>query len=211
MIELHAAPTANGLRAKVILEETGLPFRLVNIDLSKGEHKKPEYTTLNPLGVIPTIVDSDGPGGKPVTIGQSIAIMIYAGEKSGKFIPKDGARRARFWDALMFAATDMGPTLASVFAIHRSKEPHKPSQAIFEDRFRGYLKVWNDMLGRQKYCAGDEVTLADFALYCVTARVRQVIPPLAQGFPVLERWEQEIGQRPGVKKGMTEGWGPDRR
>lgn len=206
MIDLYAAPTANGLRAKVVLEETGLPFKLTFVDLAKGENKMPEYMKLNPFGVIPTIVDSDGPGGKRVVVAQSIAIMIYAGDKSGKFIPKDGAKRAVFWDALMSAATDAGPILSSVFAIHRSKEPHKPSQAIFEDKFRGLLKVWNETLGRQKYCAGEEVTLADFALYCVTARVRQVIPALAQGYPALEKWEQEIGQRPGVKKGMTEGW-----
>src|SRR5690554_1524225 len=105
MIELYAAGTSNGVRARIALEECGLPYRLNFIDLAKGEHKTPQFLAMNPNGQIPVIVD----GG--VTLAQSTAILIYAGEKSGRFIPKEGAKRAAFWQALMSASTDITPMM----------------------------------------------------------------------------------------------------
>ncbi len=203
MIDLYAAGTSNGMRAKIMLEECGLPYKLHPIDLMKGDNKKPEFLAMNPMAQIPVIVDSDGPSNKKITMAQSVAILIYLAEKTGKFIPRDPAKRAALWQPLMNAATDMGPTLGAVFGIHRSAQPHKPSQEIFEGRFRQYLQAWDDTLAKQKYCAGDEVTIADFALYAVFARCKGVMPALTQGFKNLDRWEAEIGTRPGVKKGMS--------
>jgi GST-like protein len=203
VIDLYAAGTSNGMRAKIMLEECGLAYKLHPIDLTKGENKTREFLALNPMAQIPVIVDSEGPGGKPVTLAQSIAILIYLAEKSGKFMPKEGAKRAAFWQALMNAATDMGPTLGSVFTIARSAAPHKPSQEMFETRFKQYLKTWDESLAKQKYCGGDEVTIADFALYAVYGRCKGVVPALVEGYPNLDRWAAEIGSRPGVKKGMS--------
>jgi GSH-dependent disulfide-bond oxidoreductase len=140
VIDLYAAGTSNGMRAKIMLEECGVPYTLHPIDLMKGDQKKPEFLARNPWGQIPVIVDSEGPGGKPMTLSQSVGIMLYLAEKTGKFIPQDSAKRAAFWQALMNAASDMGPTLGSIFTIVRSKEPHKPSQQIFEDRWKGYMQ-----------------------------------------------------------------------
>ena len=128
MIDLYAAPTSNGLRAKVMLEESGLPYALHLVDMANGEHKKPDFLAMNPDGLIPVMVDEDGPGGKPITMPQSTAIQIYVAEKIGKFIPTDPAKRAAFWPILMNAATDVGPALSAVFAIARSSDPHGPSQ-----------------------------------------------------------------------------------
>src|SRR5262249_4911245 len=203
VIDLYAAGTSNGMRARIMLEECGAPYKLHSIDLAKGDQKKPEFLARNPWGQIPVIVDSDGPGGKPVTLSQSIGIMLYLAEKTGKFIPKDGAKRAAFWSALMNAATDMGPTLGSVFTIARAKEPHKPSQSIFEERWKGYMKAWDDVLAKQKYCAGAELTIADFAFYAVIGRAKQVTPALVEGYKNVDRWANEIGARRGGKKGMT--------
>ena len=203
MIDLYAAGTSNGMRAKIMLDECGVPYKLHPIDLMKGDQKSPEFLARNPWGQIPVIVDNDGPGGKPVTLSQSVGIMIYLAEKTGKFIPKDAAKRAAFWQALMNATSDMGPTLGSIFTIARAKEPHKPSQLLFEDRWKGYMKAWDDTLAKQKYCAGDEVTIADFALYAVIGRAKQVVPALIEGYANIARWADEIGARPGVKKGMT--------
>ena len=203
MIDLYAAGTSNGMRAKIMLEECGVPYKLHPIDLVKGDQKTPEFLARNPWGQIPVIVDSEGPGGKPVTLSQSIGIMLYLAEKTGKFIPKDGAKRAAFWQALMNATSDMGPTLGSIFTLVRAKEPHKPSQAIFEDRWKGYMKAWDDMLAKQKYCAGDELSIADFAFYAVIGRAKQVAAGLVEGYKNIDRWAADIGARPGVKKGMT--------
>ena len=123
MIDLYAAGTSNGIRARIALEECGLAYKLHPIALEKGENKTPQFMALNPNAQIPVIVDHEGPGGKPVTVSQSSAILVYAAEKSGKFIPKDPAARPAFWQALMSASTDITPTLGSIFQIVRSKEP----------------------------------------------------------------------------------------
>jgi GST-like protein len=203
MIDLYAAGTSNGMRARIMLEECAVPYKLHPIDLMKGEQKSSEFLARNPWGQIPVIVDSEGPGGKPVTLSQSLAIMIYLAEKTGKFIPKEGAKRAAFWQAVFNAASDMGPTLGSVFTIARSPDAHKPSQQLFEERWKGYVKAWDQTLAKQRYCAGDELTVADFALYAVWGRAKQVVPALTDGYKNLDRWAAEIGARPAVKKGMA--------
>ena len=84
MIDLYAAPTSNGMRARIALEECGLAFTLHRIAVDKGEHRTPQFLALNPNAAIPVIVDRDGPGGQPLTLTQSTAILIYCAEKSGK-------------------------------------------------------------------------------------------------------------------------------
>jgi glutathione S-transferase len=93
MIDLYAAGTSNGMRARIALEECGLAYTFHPIALDKGEHKTPQFLAMNPNGQIPVIVDRDGPGGKPLTLSQSTAILMYCAEKSGKFMPKDPAAR----------------------------------------------------------------------------------------------------------------------
>ena len=202
MIDLYAAGTSNGMRARIALEECGLKYRLNPIALEKGEQKTVKFLTMNPNGQIPVIVDNEGPGGKPVTISQSSAILMYAGEKSGKFIPKEPAARPAFWQALMSASTDMTPTLGSIFQIVRSKEPHAPSADMFKARWKQYLKVWDERLGEQKYAAGNEVTLADFSLYAGYLRAKAVVAETCEGMPNLERWAKEIAARPGVQRAV---------
>ena len=202
MIDLYAAGTSNGMRARIALEECGLAYKLHPIALEKGENKSLEFTRLNPNAQIPVIVDHEGPGGKPVTVSQSSAILVYAGEKSGKYIPKDPAARPAFWQALMSASTDMTPTLGSIFQIVRGKDPHGPSADLFKARWKQYLKVWDTALGKQKYAAGNEVTLADFSLYAGYVRCKMAIPELVEGFPNAERWAKEMAARPAIQRAL---------
>jgi GST-like protein len=202
MIDLYAAGTSNGMRARIALEECGLAYRLHPIDIAKGEHKAAQFLALNPNGQIPVIVDNEGPGGQPVTVSQSTAILIYAAEKSGKFLPKDPAKRPALWQALMSASTDITPMLGTVFGIIRGKDPHAPTADMFKARFRNYLKVWDEALAKRKYAAGDEVTIADFSLYAGYARAKGVIPDTCEGFPHLARWADEIGARPAVQRAL---------
>jgi GST-like protein len=164
VIDLYAAGTSNGMRARIALEECGLAYKLNPLAIEKGENKTPQFVALNPNAQIPVIVDHEGPGGKPVTISQSTAILIYAAEKAGKFMPNDPGERPAFWQALMSASTDMTPTLGSIFRIIRSKDPHGPSAELFKGLWTQYMKVWDERLGEQKYAAGNDVTLADFSL-----------------------------------------------
>jgi GST-like protein len=202
MIDLYAAGTSNGMRARIALEECGLAYTLHPIDIAKGEHKTPQFLAMNPNGQIPVIVDHEGPGGKPVTLSQSTAILVYAAEKSGKHLPKDPAKRPALWQALMSASTDITPTLGTVFGIIRGKDPHAPTADMFKERFRRYLKVWDEALGKRKYAAGDEVTIADFSLFAGFARARGVVPETCEGFANLSRWSEEIGARPAVQRAL---------
>jgi len=202
MIDLYAAGTSNGMRARIALEECGLAYKLHPIALEKGENKTPQFTALNPNAQIPVIVDHDGPGGKKLTLSQSSAILIYAGEKSGKFMPKDPAVRAAFWQALMSASTDMTPTLGSIFQIVRGKDPHGPSAELFKNRWKQYLKVWDTTLGKQKYAAGNEVTLADFSLYAGYARAKGIVAELCEGCPNVARWADEMAARPAIQRAL---------
>jgi GSH-dependent disulfide-bond oxidoreductase len=200
MIDLYAAGTSNGMRARIALEECGLEYKLNPIALEKGENKTPQFTALNPNAQIPVIVDHDGPGGKPVTLSQSSAILVYAAEKSGKFMPRDPAARPAFWQALMSASTDMTPTLGSIFQIVRGKDPHGPSADLFKGRWKQYLKVWDERFAKQKYAAGSEVTIADFSLYAGYARCKSTLPELCEGVRNVERWAKEMAARPAVQR-----------
>ena len=125
---------------------------------------------------------------------------MYCAEKSGKFMPKDAAARAVTWQAVMNASTDITPTLGSVFAVVRSKEPHAPTAAMFKDRFRQYLKVWDGALAAQKYAAGNDMTIADISLYAGWARAKALLPELCEGLPSLERWAKEMAARPAMQR-----------
>ena len=200
MIDLYAAGTSNGLRARIALEECGLPYTLHPIALDKGEHKTAAFLAMNPNGQIPVIVDRDGPGGKPVTLSQSTAILVYCAEKSGKYLPREPAARAAMLQALMNASTDVTPIFGAYFGLIRSKEPHAPSVQLFKDRLRTLFKVWDEQLGTRKYCAGGEVTIADFSLYAGYARIKSVAPDVVEGLANLTRWVEAMAARPAIQR-----------
>jgi GST-like protein len=202
MIELYAAGTSNGMRARIALEECGLAYRLNPIDLAKGENRTPQFLALNPNGQIPVIVDSEGPGGKPVTLSQSSAILLYCAEKSGKHLPREAAARPAFLQALMSASTDITPVLGSVFGVLRSKEPHAATAEMFKARLRSYLQVWDGLLATRQHAAGEEVTIADFSLYAGYARAKGTVPEVCEGLSRLERWASDIAARPAVQRAL---------
>ncbi len=204
MIDLYAAPTTNGLRTKIMLEECALPYTLKVIDIAHSQNKEDWFLNINPDGLVPVLVDHQGPGGETATLTQSIAIMIYWAEKTGLFLPTDERQRARFWPLLMNAATDIAPAVVSIFLIQRRAEglDNGPAQKVFEDRFRDFMVVWDQRFVDQRWCAGDEVTIADFALYPVFMRCRDVIPEITDGLSNVDRWCVDMAARPGVSRGM---------
>jgi GSH-dependent disulfide-bond oxidoreductase len=202
MIDLYAAGTSNGMRARIALEECALPYKLHPIDITKGEHKTPQFLAMNPNGQIPVIIDNDGPGGKPLTLSQSTAILMYCAEKSGKFLPRDPAAKPAMLQALMSASTDITPVLGTVFGIIRGKDPHGPTAEMFKGRLKGLFQVWDDELGKHKYTTGDEVTISDFSLYAGYARAKGVVPETVESMPNLDRWAAVIGARPAVQRAL---------
>ena len=138
MIDLYAAGTSNGMRARIALEECGLKYNWHPIDLTKGEHKTPQYLAMNPMGQIPVLIDNEGPGGSKITLAQSSAIMMYCAEKAGKFIPKDPAKKAAMLEAYMSASTDITPMFGSVNACVRNPNPEPYKQAA--EMFTGFVE-----------------------------------------------------------------------
>jgi GST-like protein len=201
MIDLYAAGTSNGMRARIALEECGLPYTLKFVDLSKGENKTPQFLAMNPNGQIPVIVDHEGPGGKPLTLSQSTAILMYCAEKSGKFLPKDPAVRAAMLQALMSASTDITPVFGAYFGA-KNKDAASPVTQMFKDRVRALMQVWDGLLAKSKYCAGNELTVADLSLYAGYARIKGAAPDALEGMPNLARWADEMTARPAIQRAL---------
>lgn len=204
MIELYFAGTANGQRASVALEETGLAYRLHKVDLAKGEQRSAEFLRLNPAGLIPVIVDSDGPGGKPLTLTQSAAIVLYCAEKSGKFLPKDAARRALAMQWFMQAASDVSGTSGTIFRLENTA-PEKSAANVeyFRKRLLAFFSVCDQALEGRDYLAA-ELSVADLLLYPNFA-ARKALLDQAGGFGNLRRWGAAMAARPGVARGMNPG------
>ena len=201
MIDLYSAGTANGFRASVALEEAGLSYRVHKVDLAKGEHRGAEFLKLNPAGLIPVIVDQDGPGGKPLTLSQSGAIILYIAEKAGKFLPKDAARRAIALQWFMQGATDVAATSGTIFRLENSVPEKTPSSIdYFKQRLLGFLSVCDAQLAGRDYLA-DELSVADLMLYPNFA-LRKALVDQAGGFANLQRWGAAMASRPAVQKGM---------
>lgn len=205
MIDLYAAPTSNGLRAKIMLDETGLDYTLHAVDLGARDNQTPEYLKLNPMGLIPTIVDADGPAdadGNPFTLTQSMAILAYLAKKSGKFLPQHLSQDMHFRRDIMSIATDMTGVLMAILTIGRMENPHQPTIDDFGARFNRYMKYWDGLMAGRKYAGAGEVTIADFAFYPVVYRAKAVTPQFTEGCPNIDRWYAEIGARSGVQKGL---------
>ena len=201
MIDLYYAPTANGQRAAVALEEMGLAYRPHKVDLAKGEQRTPEFLKLNPAGLIPVIVDSDGLNGKPLTLTQSCAIILYCAEKSGKFLPRDAAVRAEALQWLLQTASDVAATSGALFRLENSvPEKSQPAIEYFRKRLLGFFSVCDQRLQGRDWLAG-EFSVADLALY-PNFSARKAMIDQAGGFSNLQRWGATMSARPGVARAM---------
>src|ERR1700722_16589414 len=126
MIKVYAFATPNSVRVPIALEELGLNYEFVPINVRKGEQKQPEYLAVNPNGKVPVIVDTDGPDGEGLTLSESGAILIYLAEKTGKLLPKDGVGRARVFEQMFFHLTGIGPALGQVGFFKRQASEQIP-------------------------------------------------------------------------------------
>lgn len=111
IIELYAFATPNSVRVPIALEELELAYELKPVNVRKGEQNLPDYLAINPNGKVPLLIDNDGPDGKPLTISESGAILVYLAEKTGKLLPRDGADRARVFEQMFFHLTGIGPMM----------------------------------------------------------------------------------------------------
>jgi len=203
MIDLHTTPTANGYKASIMLEETGLTYHAINYNLVKGEHLKPDYLAITPVGRMPAIVDHDAGGGAPVSVYGTAAILFYLAEKTGRFFPKDVATRAKVYEWVGVVSSDVGPAYSGQFAFNVMAPEKLPWALEFYDKLcTRMVKTLELRLGQSRYLAGDDYTIADMIAYPVPAVSMKRFPGNLDGYPNLARWSKEVGARPAVQRGM---------
>lgn len=202
-IDLYTWGTPNGRKVSIMLEEAGLPYAVRPINIGKGEQFTPEFQAINPNGKIPAIVDPGGPGGKPLALFESGAILIYLAEKTGKLLPADAASRYVTLQWLMFQMGGVGPMFGQAHHFIRfAKEKVPYSIARYSGETRRLYGVMNKRLGEVAYLAGDSYTIADIATFPWVSRHDYHEVALAD-FPNVERWFKTIGARQAVIRGMA--------
>jgi len=167
LLQLYSLNSPNGVKVSIMLEETGLPYEAHFVDITKNETWGPEFLSLNPNGKIPAIIDPDGPGGKPLALFESGAILFYLGEKTGKFLPTDPARRYETLQWVMFQMGGMGPIFGQVGFFHRfagkAIEDKRPLERYVTESKR-VLRVLDDRLEGRDWVMGDDYTIADISM-----------------------------------------------
>ncbi|MEP7295809.1 MAG: glutathione S-transferase N-terminal domain-containing protein [Burkholderiales bacterium] len=202
MIHLYSDQTPNGLRAAIVLEESGLPFTAIRIDTGRGEQHSPWFAALNLACAIPVIVDDDGPGGERLVLAQSGAILLYVASKCGRLVPTDPARQAHMYHWFMQIATDVTAASSWIFNHARGMPIKTPENAAWlEARLARALAETDRWLGQHEYLA-DELSIADLLLFPTYSFRREMLME-AGTYSNLCRWGAKIEQRDAVRRGMA--------
>ena len=199
MIDVHFWPTGNGKKITIMLEETGLPYRVIPVNINKGDQFKPEFLAMNPNGKMPVIVDHDAAAG-PLTIFESGAILQYLAEKTGKLMPQDLHGRYRVLQWVYWQVGALGPMAGQ--AHHFLKySPQKVEYAMhrFKTEVARIYKVMDTQLSKTEHLAGD-YSIADIACWPWVFRYDWQGQDL-NDFPSVKRWFEAMGARPAVKRG----------
>src|SRR5215510_9732984 len=201
MIDLYALTSPNVQKIYIMLEECGLPYKEHFVDVWKGEQHKPEFAKINPNSKIPVIVDHDGPGGKPYTVFESGAILMYLAEKTGKFLPKDTAKRYDVLQWLMIQLTGVGPMFGqwTHFKLFAGAGGNEYSMTRYQTEVKRLYEVLERRLGKTAYLGGDEYTIADIATFPWT-RNHDNMGVKWDDNPNLKRWFEAIAARSAAKK-----------
>jgi GST-like protein len=204
MIDLYALTSPNVQKIYIMLEETGLPYREVFVDVWKGEQYDPEFLKVNPNNKIPAIVDHDGPGGKPYTVIESGAILMYLAEKSGVFLPADMARKYEVLQWLMVQLTGVGPAFGNFthFNLFAPKPANDYSLSRYRTEVKRLYEVFEKRLADVPYLGGEDYSIADIATFPWTRNHD------AQGVrfddkPNLARWFDAVAGRAAVKRALA--------
>lgn len=203
MITLYTWGTPNGNKLHIMLEEVGLPYELVPVNLGKGEQRNPAFVAINPNGKIPAIVDSDGPGGRPLALAESGAILIYLADKTRQLIPHDAHERLATLQWIMFQMAHIGPMIGQLHHFMASA-PAGNDYALARYRKEGerLLDVLEQHLEKSPHIATPDYTIADI---CTWPWIRSWVHTTKQQLgtrPALTRWYDAIEQRPAVRRAV---------
>ena len=201
MLDLYAWPTPNAHKVSIMLEEIGLPYNVIAVDIGAGEQFAPDFLRISPNNRMPAIVDHDAPGG-PLSIFESGAILMYLAEKSGQFWPAEVHKRYEVAQWVMWQMGGLGPMLGQAFHF-RLFAPEKMPYAIgrYLNEVKRLCTVLDNRLKDREFLAGD-YSIADMASYSWTT----IFGPLEIGiddYPALQQWQARMAARPAVERGMA--------
>jgi GST-like protein len=202
MIEVYSWATPNGHKVHIMLEECGLPYRAVPVDIGRGDQFQADFLAISPNNKIPAIVDPDGPDGQPMSLFESGAILLYLAGKTGRFLPADTRGRYQVLQWLMFQMGSVGPMLGQAHHF-RIYAPEKLPYAIdrYTNEARRIYGVMNRQLAGHRYIAGADYSIADIAIFpWLRSWKNQGID--WNEFPHLKGWFDEIAARPAVRRGV---------
>lgn len=202
-IEFFAFDTPNGRKISVALEEMGLAYEVKTVNITKDEQFSPEFLAISPNNKIPAIIDPHGPGGQPVSVFESGAILIYLAEKTGRFLPAEGAARIAVFEWLMFQMAGFGPVPGQVhhFIGLENEEDKRYGLKRFMNETRRLYGVMDKRLANNVFFASD-ISIADFAILgWVWRHPRHQID--LNDFPNVKRWYELMMARPGVQRGFA--------
>jgi GST-like protein len=203
MIDLYTFPTPNGRKVSIMLEELEMPYRTQIVDISKGEQFKPEFLAINPNNKIPAIVDSEGPGGRSITLFESGSILIYLAEKAGRLLPPSGAERYEVLQWVMFQMGGVGPMFGQYnhfarfaaekipYAIERYTQESKRLLQVIDRRLEGRTFIARDY------------SIADVIVFPWVDSLAKNAPQLLEDSAQVRRWLEMLWTRPAVRRGMN--------
>jgi len=202
-VQLHTFDTPNGRKISVALEEMGLPYEVRVVDITQNEQFDPAFLTISPNNKIPAIVDPDGPDGRPISVFESGAILLYLGMKTGRFWPTDRRAQVSVLEWLMFQVGGFGPMPGQVhhFAALEREADRAYGLARFSAETRRLYGVMDRRLADHAFLAG-EISIADFAILGWVWRHERHRVDLAD-FPNVQRWYRAMGERPATARGLS--------
>jgi GST-like protein len=201
MIDLYFSPTPNGLKVRLCLEEAGLPYRVIPVQLSAGQQFAPEFQAISPNSKIPAIVDhAPADGGAPLPVFESGAILLYLAEKSGRMLPRDPRERLQVLQWLVWQVAGLGPMAGQAGYFHvYAPEPVPFAIERYTRELRRLYGVLDRQLEGRDHIAGGDYSIADIATY------PWIVPHAGHGqnladFPNLSRWFRALGERPALRR-----------
>jgi GST-like protein len=203
MLEVLAFATPNSVKVPIALEEMGLDYRLVPVNLRQGEQKTEAFRAMNPIAKVPVLIDrSSEPGDGDVVLSESAAILVYLAEKTGRLLPREGAHRGKVFEQLFFHASGLSPAFLQAFLVTMQSPPQPEAQVRALSEVDRVLGVLNHGLEHHPYVAGDAYSIADIAHFGWVWRHRDVGASLDK-FPFVAKWYADISARPAVVRAMA--------
>ena len=202
MIDLYTWPTPNGHKIHIMLEETGLAYKVIPVDIGAGDQFKPEFLKISPNNKMPAMVDHDGPGGKPMALAESGAMLFYLASKTGRFLPEDVRKRWQVMQWVMFQMGHIGPMLGQA---HHFLQYAQENVEYAKNRYRNEANrlygVLERRLGESPFVACEEYTIADMAIMpWLRFPERQDVK--IDEYPNVKRWRDGIAARPAVQRAV---------